>query len=259
MSADVPPSALARCATHPDELAGATCQRCGVFVCGACTTWVMGALYCPACAARPEVNYLEAFRLTLWGKRDSGAWLVAGCTLLVALAAVVELLEGRVLSSLELLATTAVGVCFFLGARWARIALLLVPVYWALQGVIGRGVHLAIGFGLLFLGALQLFLDTRNRLFFRVDVSERALRHLWDLRVNNPLARQAVSFGVSAFFVPLFAPIAIVCGFIALRRVDLKARPPIGRRGQAIAGIVLGLGALVLWALFGIPFVIVRG
>jgi hypothetical protein len=254
MSADVPASALARCATHPDELAGATCQRCGAFICGACTTWVAGGLYCPACAVRPEVNYLETFRRELWGKRDAGAWLVGAGTVLLAWATVTTFLQGLVSVFVMLLVSIGVGGCFFLGMRWARLALLLLPLCWALMALPGTGLPGAALFLFPFLGALQLFLDTRNRLFFRVEVSERALRHLWDLRVNNPMARHALSLGVSAFLLPLLAPAAIVCGCIGLWRVDLQARPPIGRRASAILGIVLGLGAVLLWALLIVPW-----
>lgn len=253
MSADVPASALARCATHPDELAGATCQRCGAFICGMCSTWVMGGPYCPACAARPEVNYLETFRRELWGKRDAGAWLVGTGTVLLAWGAVTALLDGLAFACLLLLVSTGVGVCFFLGLRWARLALLLMPLCWALLALPEIGFPGVALFLFPFLGALQLFLDTRNRLFFRVEVSESALRHLWDLRINNPMARHALSLGVSAFFLPLLAPAAIVCGCIGLWRVDLQARPPIGRRASAILGIVLGLGAVLLWALLIVP------
>ncbi|NMO20318.1 DUF4190 domain-containing protein [Pyxidicoccus fallax] len=254
MSADVPPSALARCATHPDELAGATCQRCGGFMCGTCATRVMYelGLYCPACAARPEMNYLETFRQKLWGKRDSGAWLVAFFVPFAIAGGVKALRVGAVPAAVSLLASAGVGVGFFLGQRWARYALLLVPfalVFLALPALgVPQGFAQVAALIFPLLGALQLFLDPRNQLFFRLDISQRALHRLWDLKENNPLARHAVTLGVGAFMLPLFAPIAIVCGCIALRRVDPQARPPIGRRGSAVSGIVLGVLALVFWA-----------
>ncbi|MFP2925349.1 DUF4190 domain-containing protein [Pyxidicoccus sp. 3LG] len=249
MSVEVSPGALARCAVHPEELAAATCQRCGGFVCTACTTWVMGSLYCASCAARPEVNYLDEFRRQLWGRRDSGAYLVGAGTLLLAVGTVTSLAIGDVASALGMLAATGVGVCFFLGMRWARYVLPFVPLGLGFQAAPELGFSPVWLFVIPFVISLQLLLDTRSRLFFRMDVSEKALRRLWELRVNNPLARHALSLGVSAVFLPLLAPFAIVLGFMALRRVDLQARPPIGRRGQALAGIVLGVGALLAWAL----------
>ncbi|QSQ21470.1 hypothetical protein JY651_40840 [Pyxidicoccus parkwayensis] len=249
MSVDVSPNALARCATHPDELASATCQRCGAFVCGACTTWLLGSLYCPACATRPEVNYLETLRLQFWGKRDATAWFVMFCALLSLIGAQAAFREGNVPACVSMVAVTAVGVCFFLGMRWARYALLLVPTLFILPGLSEMGPLLVVFAIVPTLFMLQIFLDPRSRLFFRVKVPERALRRLWDIRVNNPLARHAVSLGVLAFFFPLFAPAAVVCGAIALRRVDPHARPPIGRRASSVVGIVLGMGATAMWVM----------
>lgn len=247
MSVDVSPNALARCATHPDELAGAACQRCGTFICAACTTPVLGALYCRECAARPEVNYLETLRLRLWGKRDSSAWFVALCGLMSLLGARAAYVEGDLPTALSLLAAAIVGGCFFAGLRWARYALWLVPALFVIPAVPGLGALAAVVALFPALFVLQIFLDARSKLFFRVDVPERALRRLWDLHLNNPLARQAVALGVFGYFMPLLAPAAIICGFIALRRVDPQARPPIGRRASSVFAIVLGVGATAWW------------
>ncbi|MFP2904067.1 DUF4190 domain-containing protein [Pyxidicoccus sp. 3LFB2] len=253
MSFEVSPYALARCATHPEELAGATCQRCGAFVCTACTAWVMGTLYCAPCAARPEVNYLETYKRGLWGKRDSRAWLVVGSCLLMLPLVPVALSYGQVLAALGLLVAAAIGVAWFQGQPWARHALPGVPLGLGLLAAQVLG-PIALAFALIpFVNALQLLMDTRCKLFFRVEVPERELRRLWDREVNNPMARSALLLGVGALMMPLFAPLAIVFGFLALRRVDLEARPPIDRRGYAIAGIVLGVSALALWALVVIP------
>jgi hypothetical protein len=253
MSFEVSPNALARCAAHPEELAGSTCHRCGTFVCGTCSTWVMGALYCPGCAARPEVNYLETFRRQRWGKRDVGAWLVGGGTLVLAWLGVVAFGKGQVPLTLGLVGAVIVGLGWFGGQRWARVPLLLTPLAAGLLATPSLGV-LALAFGLIFFfSALQLFLDTRGKLFFRVAVPERELHRLWNREVNNPLAQSALTLGVGAIFLPLFAPLAILCGVLALRRVDLKARPPIGRRGHALAGIGLGVGAVALWGVVVIP------
>ena len=254
MSVDVPPSALPRCAVHPDELAGSTCARCGSFVCTACTTWVMGTLYCAACAARPEVNYLESFRLKYWGRRDPGAYLVGGGTLVFAWGGVAALQEGYVYSALAMLAAVVVGMAYFLGKRWARLPMLLTPLVLGLLATLASDTPAFAPALLVFVAAAQLYMDPRGKLFFRVEVSERELRRLWEREVNNPLARHAVALGLSALFLPLFAPFAILLGFLALRRVDLQARPPIGRRGQALAGVALGLGAVALWVFVVVPF-----
>ncbi|MFY1828189.1 B-box zinc finger protein [Myxococcus fulvus] len=238
-----------RCAVHPEEEAGATCQRCGAFTCDTCATWVMGVLYCATCAARPEVNYLEVFRQEHWGQRDANAWTVAGGTLLlVGLAGLAVYLEEWRLVPL-LLGAVGMGVAFFLGQSWARPGLVLTPVVGGLWATSLYGPAALVAAFLMFISALQIFLDTRTRLFFRVEVSEKDLRRLWNLKVNNPLARHALSAGISSVFFPLMVPMALVLGLLGLRAVDAQARPPIGRKGQALAGIALGLGALALWGL----------
>ncbi|WP_426756114.1 B-box zinc finger protein [Myxococcus sp. Y35] len=268
MSADVSPGALPRCALHPDALAGATCQRCGSFLCTTCTTWVMGRMYCPTCAVRPEVDYLETFRLGLWGRRDAGAWLVGGVTVLLVGLALLALVSGDLGAGLACLASAGVGVAFFLGLRWARLGLLAVPLLAMLLTAPSLGPP-ALLFFIPLIVAVNIFRDTRNRLFFRLDVPERELHLLWDRRINNPLARHALSLGVFALFMPVFAQmlfilgvlpvltfgfvgvavLAVVLGAVALRRVDPQAQPPIGRRWEALGGLCLGLASLALWGL----------
>ncbi len=270
MSTEVSSGALPLCAVHPEAFAGATCQRCGSFICTPCTTWVMGRMYCPTCAARPEVNYLEAFRLQLWGRRDAGAWMVGLGTVALVGPAVVAVMAGALGTGLLLLASMGVGLAFFLGHAWARLALLALPLVGMLLTARSLGPP-ALLFFVPFTIAVNLFRDTRSRLFFRLDIPEKELHRLWDRQVNNPLARHALSLGVGAMVLsvvlaPLlfvfmglalltlvFAPmamLAVVLGFVALRRVDLEARPPIGRRGEALAGIGLGLISLGLWGVF---------
>ncbi|GEL69437.1 hypothetical protein [Myxococcus virescens] len=267
MSAEVPSGALPRCALHPDALAGATCQRCGSFVCTECTTWVMGRMYCPACAVRPEVNYLEAFRLKLWGRRDASAWLVVGVTELLLFLALGALMAGTFGLALAFLASAGVGLAFFLGMRWARLGLLAVPLLAMLLTALSTGAP-ALMFFVPLMVAVNIFRDTRSRLFFRLEVPERELRRLWDLRVNNPLARHALSLGVGSLLLLVLTPLlsllgegfvlsflfmamtmamamlALVLGAVALRRVDPEARPPIGRRWEALGAMGLALASL---------------
>lgn len=245
-----------RCAAHPDQDAGATCQRCGSFLCGACRHWVLSAVYCPTCAARPEINYLETFRLRFWGRRDAWTYLVGLVTLALVGAALKALVEGLWPVALALLGAAGVGVAFFLGQRWARIGLMLVPVAAALLAMPQAGAPVLAVCFIPFCAALQIYLDPRNRLFFRIDVPRNMLRRLWDLHANNPLARHALTLGISSVFMPVLAPLAVLFGLIALRRVDPNARPPIGRKGQALTGIVLGVGAVLLWGFFVLPLLL---
>ncbi|WIG94079.1 hypothetical protein [Myxococcus sp. SDU36] len=266
MSADASSGALPRCALHPDALAGTTCQRCGSFVCTACTTWVMGRMYCPPCAARPEVNYLETFRLGLWGRRDASAWLVGGVTVLLAGLMLVASMAGDLRAAVVCAGSVGVGVAFFMGRRWARMGLLAVPLAGMLLTAESLGTP-AVLFFIPLMVAVNIFRDTRSRLFFRLDVPERELHKLWNLRVNNPLARHALSLSVGSLFLPVFAPLlslfgggsaltfvfaamamlALILGTVALRRVDPEARPPIGRRWEALGAVCLALATLTLW------------
>ncbi|RKG66712.1 hypothetical protein D7V80_18800 [Corallococcus sp. CA054B] len=260
MSLEVPLSQQGRCAVHPDlPAAGGTCFRCGSFICADCATSVPGLgvrLYCQACSVRPEVNYLEALRQRYWGKRDGWAWVVAGMTLLLCVATAAALAEWGVRATKESLFTfllmlpIPVGVAFFLGQRWARHAMLVTPLVMAVAADFlhrdGRFLYaLCVSLGLIF--ALRIHRDVRNQLFFRLPVPSGALKLLWNERFNNPMARQAARFGFSALFLPLLAPVAVICGVVALNRVDLKATPPIGRRDQALLGLVLGLVSPLLW------------
>ncbi len=247
---------LPRCAAHPEEAASITCQRCGNFLCTACRTRVMGAVYCPTCAARPEVNYLEAFRLSLWGRRDAWTYLVGLFTLLLLGGALGVLVEGLWMEALALLAAASVGVGFFLGQRWARIGLLLVPVATGLIATPLVGAPVLVLCLAPFCASLQIYLDPRNRLFFRIDVPKPALHKLWDLHVNNTFARHALTLGLSSLFMPVLVPQANLFGVIGWRREDPQARPPIGRKGQAIAGIVLAVLAVPLWVLFLLPLLL---
>lgn len=254
MVSEVPPSLAPRCAAHPEEAAGATCQRCGAFLCTACSTWVLSEVYCPACATRPEVNYLEAYRLSLWGRRDLWTWLVGLFTVPLGAAAVSALLVKAWYAGAVMLVAAGIGGAFFFGRRWARVALLLFPAVLGLLLLPAFGVMALLSCLIPFATALQILRDTRNRLFFRLDVPERELQRLWNLRVNNAFAQNALTTGLSSLILPLLAPLAVVFGIIGLMRVDPEARPPIGRRGQAIMGIVLAIVAVGLWALFILPW-----
>ena len=94
----------ARCSLHPDRPALLACQRCGAFICEDDQCPIDGALYCPPCAARPDVDYLDAFRLKHWGVRDSWAWLFGLGALLnaaIAIASGVSFTSSRAKPSLR--------------------------------------------------------------------------------------------------------------------------------------------------------------
>jgi hypothetical protein len=247
-SETVLPASVPRCAIHRDVAAAGMCPRCGNFLCAACTVPVLGVEHCAACAARPEVNYLETLRQRLWGRRDLGAWGVGAGSVLLLFAALGVLPGQHGLLALCLAAWAFVGVAFFLGQPWARHGLLAAPLVLGVLGTALEGPWLLVPLLIAFLFALSLHQDARNQLFFRREVSTGRLRHLWEVHVNNPLARHALTLAVLSLVMPLVAPAAIVCGAWALQRVNPRAVPPIGRRGCALLAMAVGCGSLLLWA-----------
>lgn len=246
-SADAPGATLPRCAGHPDVAAAGICGRCGGFFCEGCASWVLGAVYCPACAALPEVNYLETFRRKLWGRRDTWAWFLGLGALVVLGPGLTLLAAGDTLAGAFLLACSGVGVGCFFGQRWARVGLLALPAGLGVAGLV-YGEPLLVVPALFLLGmGFSIHQDPRHKLFFRLPLPDAVLLRLWNRHENNPLALVGVQLGVYGLFFPLFAPVALGLGLAALRRVNPEARPPIGRKGQALVAMGLGAGALALW------------
>lgn len=260
------------CATHPTVPAAAVCARCGVFVCADDVRRLDGVDHCTTCASRPDVDYLEALRLKLWGRRNGWAWFF-GFSGLVSLLQGGSLPlwwisgEGAAPNGTQLLgaAVTAAhgvfGVLFWLGKPFARWGLLGTT---AIGGVIAAsGLPSLDGPAIWFLGPAWLVglaivasavADVRTRLFLKLDVSREALRRLHDVTYNNARGRQAAVVGLAGFLVPFLAPVAIILGIIGLTRVDPSARPPIGYRGRSIAGVVLGALGILWWvAILAVP------
>ena len=117
-----------------------------------------------------------------------------------------------------------------------------------LVGMVTQGVQALVSGLMPIIITLVIYNDTRNKLFFREEVSTEALQKAWDLYSNNRVARAGFVLSIFGILLPVFAPMALVCSIIGLRRVNPAAHPPIGRKRQAIAGIVLGsIG--ILWGL----------
>lgn len=250
-SESVSPSAV--CAAHPTALAAGACARCGAFFCEAEAVRTDGRAYCAACGARPEVSRLEPLRQELWGRRD--VWNVV-----VGLSGVLHLTFGGSLLGdkkwlpglLAVLGAVVTGA-YALQVRWARVALVLLPLPWVAL-TLSHGptdaLRLAIfltPLTLLFMQAVILFFDTRNRLAFRVEVPREDLEKLWLARDSNPRALWALRLGYASLVFPPAAVGAVVLGVLGLQRVDLAADPPVGGRAQAIRGLCLG--GMVLLAL----------
>lgn len=228
------------------------CARCGAFITGRADLKLLhGRVYCATCAARPDVDHLEAFRLKYWGKRDIWGWLIGLGTLSSLGLLVTNATSGEFIAATLNVFGIVVAVCFFLGLRWARYGLLVSLVLNVGNNVLsaepGFQVQAASVFVFPLVIVLSILNDTRNQLFFKLDVSRTNLQKAWDLYQNNTAARAGVMLAFFSLIMPPIAPIALIASLVGLRNVDPEATPPIGRKGQAITGIVVSGLCLLIW------------
>jgi hypothetical protein len=254
-----------RCAAHPDRPAAGTCQRCGAFACGEDLREVAGKVLCGSCAARPDADYLEAFRLRYWGRRDAFAWTWAA-TLPLFIAWMAGGFLARTTSiALFNLAVAAAGTAYVLGPTWARGLVFVLPasslacatsVAFENQGPAdgaGRtGAFLAclLAAAPPLLIAVAVYRDGRSQLFFKVPLSRERLQKAWDLHANNGPARTGFILSLAGLTVPGLSLVGLALSIYGLTRVDPAAHPPIGRRARAVAGIVFGAVGIRGWAAF---------
>lgn len=252
----VPVPAGATCPRHAGAPVVAACRRCGTFVCVEDRVVLDGSEFCRECAARPDVDYLEAFRLKYWGKRDSWAWffgVTAVANVIIGLTVIANALTSErpasnVALGLVILLWGGLAGAFWAGlkaARWglAGAFILYALVLVAVAGPAGLGgVIFPLAFVASALGSV------RTKLFFKLDVPREQLRKHWALLHDNVLARNALMLGAVGLLFGPFAPLGLVLGIVALRRVDPAAYPPIGRKAHAIAGIVLGALGTLIWS-----------
>lgn len=248
------------CAQHPDVPAVGSCSRCGAFACAADSKLLGTGLFCATCAARPDVDYLEGFRAEHWGRRDGWTWLVGLWVLSYAPLAITTLAQGLraaegpdsslvIVAASYALAAVASGL-FFAGVAQARAAVILNPILLGAVGLVfgGSGSRTIPGAAIGLLVGAAIYKSPLNRMFFKLEVSRADLQREWDLRRNNTLARAGMMLGILGILIPLVSPIAFVLGVIGRSRVNPNAHPPIGRKGQATAAIVLGIVGSV-WGL----------
>ena len=144
-------------------------------------------------------------------------------------------------------------VSYFFGASWARTGIVVMPlVFGAVSGLANRGAGIGLSVVLPTLVSVAIaaaaYRSPRNKLFFKLDVTRDELQRTWDLYRNN----QAVRTGLILSFLgllPFVSFLSLFLSILGLARVNPDARPPIGRQGQAIAGIVLSLLG-ILWTVF---------
>lgn len=219
---------------------------------------LVNGVYCADCAVRPEVDFLDAYKREHWGKRDSWAWLLgltglASAATSAFLLTTIDLAEPFLTGALPWLVFTAlyaiVGVAFWFRVRHARTALVVLVALLCVVLVAALG-PMAIGTMMIPLGiAASALTTTRTKLFFQMDVTAATLEKEWRRLYDNPIARQALSYGLGSLLFPLFGPLAVVMGLVGLSRVNPNATPSIGGRTAALVGLGLGFIVTLGWAL----------
>lgn len=248
-----------RCPKHPDAPASGTCARCGTFICPQDTRIIDAIVYCETCAQRPDVEWVEAYRQTLLGKRSSVEWtmligmlpqlLYGGVAVFVAFDNDSERVRSSGVAML-MFASAANGLGWFLGTRVCRNLHIALMGVWAL--VLGIGLWGSMGMGAAVPTALVLgvasapLLSTPSKLFFRLPVTRAQVITTYKQLEDNRLARNGLALAILGLFLPPIAVIAICCGAVAFQRVNPNGRPPVGGKGRAIAAIVLGVLGLVV-------------
>lgn len=241
----------------PKPTVDGACSRCGAFATADVPLVVLlGKPYCATCAARPDVNYLQALRDERWGKRDGWAWWHGFLAFVASLSAVMILTWEPINALLPALCAALYWVAF-LGHPSGRLTAVAASLLLMLPALRSGGP--VTGTLLLVLGSILALWSTTSKLFYRVEPTQEELEGLWrELRDNRPavwgrgLGMVAVAaLGMipalpKAALVPLgFGVVAIAASVRGLQRVDPSAHPPVGRRGSAILGLVLGSLAVV--------------
>ncbi|MFT3838222.1 MAG: hypothetical protein QM723_14665 [Myxococcaceae bacterium] len=180
----------ARCANHPGDTAIATCTRCGVFTCARDTANLDGIAYCVPCSKRPDVDRVEAYRISCQGQRSAIEWafiLAMPLQLVLGTVALYKSSDPRAVvgGALGLLSAANAALWFngkvaarrfhlaLVGAWAVTVAVLL----WGESAAVALlGAALAVPFGLAPLLAL------RSKLFFGLPVSRQELRQLLGYR-----------------------------------------------------------------------------
>lgn len=250
------------CTEHPQESISGTCDRCGNFVCRLDSEVQPGGrTICFGCRdGHGAVDWLRDFKMELWGKRDGYAWLFGGIGVVYS-CIVIAILIRMVIASPGTLAAlvpvflfaglAGVQVAYFFGKAWAREAIIVIPLLACFVNIAvvassgGAGSGGAPLFGIIL--PLVAYFDTRNKLFFKLDVPEEKLLKLWDVTRNNQLARTGFAASIIGLIVPGISLIALVCSLVGYSRVNPDSVPPIGKKGYAIAGLVISTIGILLW------------
>ena len=248
-----------RCAYHVDRVARGICPRCGSYYCASCFKDLGGKELCTGCLAIPGIDYLAEIRAKAWGKRDGWIWYLGGFGSLAWLGVAIGLLGlGSPFQALSAASAAAILVAYFFMQPWARKAIFATVPLGVISVALGahaqdaNGTAYATGAAIGRSLILVLFLiaadrSTRNKLAFKLEVSELELSRYYDTYVSNPQAKRALAYGALSVFIPLLIPVAVLFGVRGLRRANSDAWPPAGHGRTAIIGLACSGLSAVLW------------
>lgn len=258
-----PPAAAPHCALHPERPALAACQRCGTFVCAEEHRVRDGIIHCAGCSDRPESDPVEVYRARHWGRPDIWGWMVGVSALpqaAITYLAVVQHLGPTWIGVNA--AMLVLDVCYFLGQRWTRYAVLLTPLAILLpnpdsgaqlaaagaEGMGGLVLAMKVVCGLLAAAMVAvMFYDVRNQLFFRIEVPRPRLVAAHATYADNRIAIWGTVIAGAGFVIPGLSVAALPMLITSWIRAGQPGALRIERRGLTLAGLALAAVATVFW------------
>ncbi|MFT3923505.1 MAG: hypothetical protein QM778_13300 [Myxococcales bacterium] len=233
-------SQLARCATHRDAEAEASCVRCGDFVCRLCTPLEPVAM-CNRCVVRATVDWEERGELGIsrafWntlraglagpfslGRRLGGAGHLVHALQFVFLCGVCGLLPLSIAGAVPLLTWADAPRLGLHSTGLLGTAVSLVPASLVFSTLLSLGV--AVYAGWLW-----------------------ALCRMLQIAVRYDVLVRATAYGLSPLAIPVLGPLLLPVGLFWSGLALYGALSARGQTARALSGLLLSMGG---WAVIGV-------
>ncbi len=206
---------------------------------------------------------MEVYRTRHWGRPDIWGWMVGVSALpqaaIVYWAVVQHLGPTWIAVNAAML---VLDVCYFLGQRWTRFAVLLTPLTIFLpqpgadaqlaaagaEGMGGMVLAMKIVCGLAATAMVAvMFYDVRNQLFFRIEVARPRLVAAHETYADNRIAIWGTVIAGAGFVLPGLSVAALPMLITSWLRSGQPGALRIPRRGLTVAGLALATVATVFW------------